>query len=115
MKGVVIATGTVKWFNITNGLGFIQPDDGGPDAFLNIFAAEPSGMREVIESQKIGYDMARDSKSGKMSGCNLQAARTAGCLALHRGACALQAHGPGEGQAVARVFRHATSSVELGA
>lgn len=31
-------------------------------------------MRELVEVQKIGFELARDQKSGKMSACNLQAA-----------------------------------------
>jgi CspA family cold shock protein len=31
-------------------------------------------MRELVEGQKIGFDLERDNKSGKMSACNLQAA-----------------------------------------
>ena len=73
MKGFVMTTGTVKWFNSTKGFGFIQPDDGGQDAFVHISAVERAGMREIVEGQKIGYDMERDNKSGKMSACNLQA------------------------------------------
>ena len=69
-----MSTGTVKWFNSTKGFGFIQPDDGGPDAFVHISAVESAGMREIVEGQKVGYDMVRDTKSGKMSACNLQAA-----------------------------------------
>ena len=74
MKGFIMTTGTVKWFNSTKGFGFIQPDNGGPDAFVHISAVERAGMREIVEGQKIGYDMERDMKSGKMSACNLQAA-----------------------------------------
>jgi CspA family cold shock protein len=73
MKGFIMTTGTVKWFNSTKGFGFIQPDDGGPDAFVHISAVERAGMREIVEGQKISYDMERDSKSGKMSACNLRA------------------------------------------
>jgi CspA family cold shock protein len=73
-KGFIMTTGTVKWFNSTKGFGFIQPDNGGPDAFVHISAVERAGMREIVEGQKIGYDMERDNKSGKMSACNLQAA-----------------------------------------
>jgi CspA family cold shock protein len=73
-KGFIMTTGTVKWFNATKGFGFIQPDNGGPDAFVHISAVERAGMREIVEGQKIGYDMERDNKSGKMSACNLQAA-----------------------------------------
>lgn len=74
MKGFIMTTGTVKWFNSTKGFGFIQPDNGGADAFVHISAVERAGMREIVEGQKIGYDMEHDSKSGKMSACNLQAA-----------------------------------------
>lgn len=66
--------GTVKWFNATKGFGFVQPDNGGPDAFVHISAVERSGLRDITEGQKLGYDMDRDSKSGKMSACNLRAA-----------------------------------------
>ena len=72
-KGFIMTTGTVKWFNSTKGFGFIQPDNGGADAFVHISAVERAGMREIVEGQKIGYEMERDSKSGKMSACNLQA------------------------------------------
>ena len=73
MKGFIMATGTVKWFNSTKGFGFIQPDNGDADAFVHISAVERAGMREIVEGQKIGFDLERDNKSGKMSACNLQA------------------------------------------
>lgn len=69
-----MATGTVKWFNSTKGFGFIQPDDGGADTFVHISAVERSGLGEIVEGQKISYDVERDKKSGKMAACNLQAA-----------------------------------------
>jgi CspA family cold shock protein len=74
MKGFVMTTGTVKWFNSTKGFGFIQPDNGGADVFVHISAVERAGMREIVEGQKLGYEMERDNKSGKMSACQLQAA-----------------------------------------
>ncbi len=48
-----MTTGTVKWFNSAKGFGFIQPDDGGADAFVHISAVERAGMREIIEGQRI--------------------------------------------------------------
>ncbi|WP_164574693.1 cold-shock protein [Rhizobium leguminosarum] len=67
-----MATGTVKWFNSSKGFGFIQPDNGGDDAFVHISAVERAGMRDLVEGQKIGFDLERGNKSGKMSACNLQ-------------------------------------------
>ena len=69
-----MATGTVKWFNGTKGFGFIQPDNGGEDAFVHISAVERAGMREIVEGQKLSYELERDKKSGKMSATNLQSA-----------------------------------------
>ena len=66
--------GTVKWFNSTKGFGFIQPDEGSTDVFVHISAVERSGMRELVEGQKVSYDIVRDKKSGKNSADNLRAA-----------------------------------------
>lgn len=67
-----MATGTVKWFNATKGFGFIQPDDGGPDAFVHISAVEAAGLRELREGEKVSYELIADRKSGKMSAGNLK-------------------------------------------
>ncbi|WP_310622179.1 cold-shock protein [Flexibacterium corallicola] len=69
-----MTTGTVKWFNYTKGFGFIQPDNGDADVFVHISAVERSGMSELVEGQKIGFELERDRKSGKMAACNLTAA-----------------------------------------
>jgi CspA family cold shock protein len=69
-----MTTGTVKWFNATKGFGFIQPDDGGADVFVHISAVERAGMRDIVEGQKLGYEVVRDNKSGKMAAEQLQAA-----------------------------------------
>ena len=67
-------TGTVKWFNETKGYGFIQPDDGGKDVFVHVSAVERAGMRNLIEGQKIEYDVENDRRSGKESAGNLKSA-----------------------------------------
>ena len=69
-----MSTGTVKWFNETKGYGFIQPDDGGKDVFVHISAVERAGMRNLIEGQKISYEIESDRRTGKQSAGNLQAA-----------------------------------------
>jgi CspA family cold shock protein len=69
-----VNTGTVKWGNETQGYGFILPDDGGKVVFVPISAVERAGMRNLIEGQKISYEIQTDKRSGKDSAGNLQAA-----------------------------------------
>ncbi|GEP10628.1 cold-shock protein [Methylobacterium gnaphalii] len=69
-----MATGTVKWFNETKGYGFIQPDDNSKDVFVHISAVERAGFRNLVEGQKISYELETDRRSGKESAGNLQAA-----------------------------------------
>lgn len=68
-----MTTGTVKWFNATKGFGFIQPDQGGADAFVHISAVERAGMSTLNEGQKVSYDLVSDRRSGKLSADNLKA------------------------------------------
>jgi CspA family cold shock protein len=65
--------GTVKWFNATKGFGFIQPDDGGADAFVHISAVERAGMSNLAEGQKVEFELVSDRRSGKLSADNLKA------------------------------------------
>ena len=63
--------GTVKFFNMQKGFGFIAPNDGSNDAFVHISAVERSGMSSLREGQKVSYELVADRKSGKMSAENL--------------------------------------------
>lgn len=65
-----MANGTVKWFNPIKGFGFIQPDDGGKDAFVHISALERAGLGTLSEGQKVSYDIEA-GRDGKSSACNL--------------------------------------------
>jgi CspA family cold shock protein len=69
-----MATGTVKWFNDQKGYGFIQPDDNGKDVFVHISAVERSGLRGLVEGQKISYEVQADRRTGKESAVDLKAA-----------------------------------------
>jgi CspA family cold shock protein len=67
-----MTTGTVKWFNAQKGFGFIQPDDGGKDAFVHISAVERAGLGTLSEGQKLEFELVTDRRSGKMSADNLK-------------------------------------------
>ena len=64
-------TGTVKFFNMQKGFGFISPDNGGTDAFVHISAVERSGLSGLQDGQKVSYELVSDRKSGKMAAENL--------------------------------------------
>jgi CspA family cold shock protein len=68
-----MTTGTVKFFNENKGYGFIQPDEGGNDAFVHISAVERSGMRTLRQNQRVNYELQQDNR-GKMSAVNLSSA-----------------------------------------
>jgi CspA family cold shock protein len=67
-----MATGTVKWFNMQKGYGFIQPDEGGKDVFVHISAVERAGLGTLRDGQRVNYEIARDR--GKESAANLSLA-----------------------------------------
>ncbi|MBD8677275.1 cold-shock protein [Sphingomonas sp. CFBP 13720] len=65
--------GTVKFFNVDKGYGFIAPDNGGGDAFVHISAVERAGMVTLNQNQRVGYELEQDRR-GKTSAVNLTAA-----------------------------------------
>ena len=68
-----MSTGTVKWFNADKGFGFIQPTDGGQDVFVHISAVERAGMSNLVEGQKVSFELVPDRKTGKKSADQLKA------------------------------------------
>ena len=69
-----MVTGTVKFYNVQKGFGFIQPDDGGKDVFVHASALERAGMPNLVEGQKVSFDTEQDSRNGKTAVDNLRAA-----------------------------------------
>jgi CspA family cold shock protein len=66
-------TGTVKFYNEQKGFGFIAPDSGATDVFVHATALERAGMRTLSEGQKVSFDTARDSRSGKVAVSTIEA------------------------------------------
>jgi len=67
-----MATGKVKWFNPTKGFGFIEPDEGGKDAFVHISAVESAGLDGLREGQKVQFELV-PGQDGRASAENLVA------------------------------------------
>jgi CspA family cold shock protein len=68
-----MTTGTVKFYNGQKGYGFIQPDNGGKDVFVHATALERAGIRNLVEGQKVSFDIEEDRRTGKASASNLRA------------------------------------------
>ncbi len=64
------ASGTVKFFNAMKGFGFIQRDDGQPDAFVHISAVERAGMTSLNEGDRLEFEIEVDRR-GKHAAVNL--------------------------------------------
>ena len=60
-----MAIGVVKFFNATKGFGFISPEEGGKDIFVHVSALEASGMRSLIDGQRVSFDVQADKKGPK--------------------------------------------------
>ncbi len=65
-------TGTVKWFNVQKGFGFIQPEGGGKDVFVHITAVQAAGLNGLDEGQRVTYEVVRER--GKEAAANLKPA-----------------------------------------
>ncbi len=65
-----MAIGTVKFFNHQRGFGFIEPSDGSNDVFVHISAVQRAGMDELVEGQKISFDVVQER--GKSAADNLK-------------------------------------------
>lgn len=62
--------GTVKWFNLKKGFGFIEPEDGSKDAFVHISAVQRAGLTSLREGQKVEYELVTGN-DGRSSAENL--------------------------------------------
>ncbi len=62
--------GTVKFFDVTRGFGFISPEDGSKDAFVHNSAVERAGLSSLSEGQKVSYEL-QPGQNGKSSAENL--------------------------------------------
>ncbi len=71
LKDQDMISGTVKFYNTTNGFGFIAPDDGSKDPIVQAGAVERAGLSSLGEGQKISYDI-ENGPDGRMAAINLR-------------------------------------------
>lgn len=65
-------TGTVKFFNVTKGFGFIQPNDVSKDVFVDNKAVQSSGLPGLKENDTMSFEIVQDARTGKESATNLK-------------------------------------------
>lgn len=63
-------TGTVKWYAMDKGYGFIIPDNGGQDVFLHASELTRAGIPAVKEGDRVSYDL-HEKKNGKIAAQNV--------------------------------------------
>lgn len=55
-------TGTVKWFNVEKGFGFIIPDDARDDIFVHHTGIEQEGVRRLDEGQLVEFSVTNSER-----------------------------------------------------
>jgi CspA family cold shock protein len=65
--------GTVKWFNVQKGYGFILPEGGGKDVFVHVSAVERAGHGDPQEGDRLSFDLEK-GRDGRESAINLRPA-----------------------------------------
>ncbi len=61
--------GTVKWFDMKKGYGFIKPAEGQADIFVHLKDIERSGLQSLEQGQEVEYqtDISTSKKyAGKL-------------------------------------------------
>jgi CspA family cold shock protein len=52
----VSLTGSIKWFDVAKGFGFVVPDGGGPDILLHVTCLQRDGYRVAYEGSRLVFE-----------------------------------------------------------
>ena len=66
-----MTVGTVRWFDVPKGHGFIKPDDGGVDVLVSICALERAGIASLDQGQRLHFEVVRDERIDRSRAVNL--------------------------------------------
>jgi CspA family cold shock protein len=58
---VIMADGTVKWFNEQKGFGFIEQENG-PDVFVHHSGINGVGFKTLNEGDRVTFDLEQGKK-----------------------------------------------------
>jgi CspA family cold shock protein len=62
MPVTVEVVGTIKWFDVTKGFGFIVPDQGGEDVLVHISCLRKDGFETAFEGAKITCEAVKSKR-----------------------------------------------------
>ncbi len=57
--GILEIAGTIKWFDVSKGFGFIVPDDGGADVLLHVTCLRRDGYQTAPEGARIVCEIVK--------------------------------------------------------
>ena len=60
-EGVIMANGTVKWFNSSKGYGFIEQEDG-TDVFVHHSGINSTGFKTLNEGDRVTFNVEQGKK-----------------------------------------------------
>ncbi len=64
-EGTLMQKGTIKFFNLSKGFGFITPQSGGKDVFVHVNAVGGATLRE---GAKVEFDVVAGKKGPQAIG-----------------------------------------------
>jgi cold shock protein len=66
-SGAQEGLGTVKWYNVVKGFGFVMPDAGGEELFLHRSVVEQAGLSQLEDGTRVRSQITRGKKGPQVS------------------------------------------------